>query len=130
MDKKTFEQTAEENMNLWLKFLKKKDIESMVEMYTEPCLFLPTFSDEIITDRKGVKDYFEHFMAKDPEGELVSEDGGKKLTDSIYVSGAKYNFNIPDGVVNARYDMTWVKENGKWMISVHHSSLLPKPEGH
>lgn len=127
---KNVEEIMRENINLWFRLLKEKNIEAMTDLYAEPCLFLPTLSDKVITDKKGVREYFEHFMALDPKGKLVSNDKGGALTDGIYVSGAKYDFETPGGVVNARYDMTWVRENGKWLIRVHHSSPVPKPENH
>lgn len=83
MEQNTFEQISKENMDLWFKLLKEKNIEEMVELYAEPCSFLPTFSDKIITDKKGVREYFEHFMVKDPEGKLVSNDEGKALTTAF-----------------------------------------------
>jgi hypothetical protein len=130
MEQKTFEQVLKENMDLWFKLLKEKNIEAMVELYAERCSFLPTFSDKIITDKQGVREYFEHFMSMSPEGKLVSEDTGEELAEGVYSSSAFYDFDTPNGVVNARFDMTWVKKDGKWVIKVHHSSVVPKTQSH
>ncbi len=86
----------------------------------EKCTLLPTFSDEIITDRAGVRKYFEHFMAKNPEGTIVSKEKGKRLADSLYYSVNNYDFvtKYKDGgattmhITHARYDFIWIKIGG------------------
>jgi hypothetical protein len=124
---KTFEQISKEFMDEWYLVLKEGNPEKMAELYTEPCTFFPTLSDKVITDRVGVRDYFEHFMAMNPSGVSVSKDTGGELAEGVYAIGVKYDFNLPDGsVVHARNTMDLVTRGGKLMIRTHHSSKDPE----
>lgn len=134
--KKTMEQIARENIDCWFKLLEEKSPEKMSELYAEDCTFLPTYSDEIITDRDGVKKYFELFMAMNPKGTLVSEVKGKDFSSDLYYRAGKYDFTTkPDGsdevkITHARYDYTWIKKDGRWLIQHHQSTDLEGTKKH
>ena len=74
-----------------------------------------------------LQQYFEMFLKKNPIGSIdtfILQNFG-----DICISDGTYTFEL-DGEngresVAARYTYVWKKENGKWMIATHHSSVNP-----
>ena len=77
----------------------------------------------------GARDYFEHFLAKDPIGKVVEEEI-IEINSESYLHAGMYNFELTDkdqrSTVQARFSYLWKKEDKEWKIFHHHSSLRPK----
>ena len=71
------------------------------------------------------RDYFVHFLEKKPDGKILE---GEIFVGNNWAQDAGiYEFRFEDGSkVKARYSFIYVYEDGKWMISHHHSSLMPE----
>jgi len=76
-------------------------------------------------DFESIKDYFVHFLEKKPDGKILE---GEIFVGNNWAQDAGiYEFTFADGgKVKARYSFVYVYENGQWMISHHHSSLMPE----
>ena len=113
--------------NLWDAFLATGDSRLVATRYGEGAVLLPTVSDRVRTDFDGIKDYFDTFLAKDPRGSIV--EGHIRIGDDWATDVGIYEFTMgtTGEVVRARYSYFYEpNESGQWMISHHHSSLMPE----
>ena len=88
---------------------------------------LPTVSNVPRLFGSDIEDYFEHFLQKQPLGEVNQRNvklGCNKITDV-----GVYTFRIIDAgkteYVPARYTFVYENRDGEWLIAHHHSSLMP-----
>lgn len=118
---------AKENFNAWNEALQTKDATIVANMYTDDAIFLPTMSGELKSGKSGAREYFEHFLQKNPFGSII-EDQAHLSGDNIIHAGL-YNFEIGHendrSVVEGRFSFLWVKIGDEWKIEHHHSSLKP-----
>jgi len=111
--------------NLWNDALATGDPATVAKRYSKEGVLLPTLSDVPRNDFEGIKDYFVHFLEKKPTGNILE---GEIFVGNNWAQDAGiYEFTFADGSkVKARYSFVYVYENGEWMISHHHSSLMPE----
>ena len=110
---------------LWNDALQTKDSYIVADRYASGGVLLPTLSDRVRADYDGIVDYFDHFLAGGPYGTII--EGYATVGDGYCEDGGIYEFEFDDGsVVRARYSFVYVWEDGEWMISHHHSSLMPE----
>lgn len=109
----------------WNDALHTLDPATVAKRYAKEGVLLPTLSDVPRTDFEGIKDYFVHFLEKKPDGKILE---GEIFVGNNWAQDAGiYEFTFEDGSkVKARYSFVYVYEDGKWMISHHHSSLMPE----
>ncbi|MBN2363582.1 SgcJ/EcaC family oxidoreductase [candidate division WOR-3 bacterium] len=129
--KDIIKEIAENNSVKWLTSLKTLDPEKVAELYSEDSTFLPTVSGEFKKGKKGARDYFIHFLEKNPAG-TIEEEELHVLSDKFYVHSGHYNFEIDSSsgreIVNARFTFCWrLSDEGNWEIIHHHSSAKPQP---
>ncbi|WAE53628.1 SgcJ/EcaC family oxidoreductase [Stutzerimonas frequens] len=111
----------------WNADVQSGDPQRVVENYTQNSMLLPTVSNTPRETPEAKRDYFKHFLALKPKGEIVSRmimiDCNTALDTGLY------SFRLGDGnTVPARYTFTykWVDEAGEWLITSHHSSAMPQ----
>ncbi|OQD52999.1 DUF4440 domain-containing protein [Streptomyces phaeoluteigriseus] len=115
----------------WNAALRTGDPDEVADLYAENAVLLPTVSNEVRTDRAGIVDYFEHFLANKPVGEKVRTIVNVLDDDSAIDTGV-YAFTLTDPdtgekrVVEARYTYEYEKRDGTWKIVNHHSSAMPE----
>ena len=129
-NKKTPEEIVESNSLTWKNVLESKDLEKIVGLYSSKKVsFLPTFSDQLITDLKGVEGYFAHFFEQNPKV-TFEENDLTFFSENFYTLTGMYSFEVDAkgarNIVHARFTYCWAKEDGVWKIVHHHSSELPK----
>jgi len=128
--KKSLLEIAHENFNKWNQALQTKDAKKVAELYSEDNTFHPTMSGDFKFGREGAEDYFEHFLLKNPFGEVV-EEKIQSLGENSYLHSGLYNFKIWPAekreIAEARFTYVWQKDkDGQWKIIHHHSSAKPK----
>lgn len=110
---------------LWNDALKTGDPAIVAKRYAREGVLLPTLSDVPRTDVEGIKDYFVHFLEKKPTGKIL--EGEIYVGNNWAQDAGIYEFTFQDGSkVKARYSFVYVYEDGQWLISHHHSSLMPQ----
>lgn len=116
---------ARELFETWNKALTTGNPGEVANLYTDDCTFLPTVSPEFKRGKEGAREYFEHFLLKDPKGQIV-EDTAQTLGEGCIVHSGLYNFEVVSqdarGIIRARFTFIW---NSKGEIVHHHSSILP-----
>lgn len=109
----------------WNDALHTLDPATVARRYSREGVLLPTLSDIPRSDFEGIKDYFVHFLEKKPDGKIL--EGDIFVGNNWAQDAGIYEFSFADGSkVKARYSFVYVYEDGKWMISHHHSSLMPE----
>jgi hypothetical protein len=85
-------------------------------------------SDIPRTDFDSIKNYFDTFLQKKPQGEIV--EGYIRTGDGWAQDNGLYEFTMgaTGDVVRARYSFMYVQDekDGKWKIGHHHSSQMPE----
>ena len=123
--------TDEETKKLFYKWndaVANRDSEAVAKRYAKTAVHLPTVSDTPLTDFDSIKDYFDHFLALEPRGEILESytATGPGWCEDVGI----YEFTLgTDGSkVRARYTFVYVHEDGEWKIAHHHSSKMPEEE--
>lgn len=111
---------------LWNDALATGDSRIVAQRYTSDPVLLPTVSDVPRTDFDGVKDYFDAFLLKKPQGEIL--EGFIKMGDGWCSDTGIYEFTMgaTGDKVKGRYSYVYVQEDGVWKIQHHHSSVMPE----
>lgn len=112
--------------SLWNSALATGDSRIVASRYTTSPVLLPTGSDTPRTDFDSVKDYFDAFLLKKPQGEIL--DGNISIGDGWASDTGIYEFTmgVSGDKVKGRYTFLYVQENGLWKIQHHHSSVMPE----
>lgn len=110
--------------DLWNDALPKGS-KTVAKRYSKNSVLLPTLSDVARYDEAGIIDYFDFFLQKEPQGEILE---GEAIAGNGWAQDAGiYEFTFNDGSkARGRYSYVYVWEDGEWKISHHHSSLLPE----
>jgi uncharacterized protein (TIGR02246 family) len=110
---------------LWNGAVKSGKSENVASLYADGSVLLPTLSSEVRLTRDAKVDYFNHFLAKGPEGTIDSRT--IQFGCNFAVDAGLYTFTFKDGSkAQARYTFTYQWTGGTWQISSHHSSLMPE----
>ena len=116
---------ARELFETWNKALTTRNSGEVANLYSDDCTFLPTMSPEFKRGKEGASEYFEHFLIKDPKGQIV-EDSAQTLGEECIIYSGLYNFEVGSQdvreIIRARFTFIW---NSKGEIVHHHSSILP-----
>lgn len=114
----------------WNQSLQTGNPDKVAANYANDALLLPTVSNMPRDTPAEIRDYFVHFLQKRPFGrinERIIKVGCNQALDA-----GLYTFRLTgqDGKVTevpARYTFNYVFQAGKWLISQHHSSMMPEP---
>ena len=111
----------------WNQSLQTGDPNQVVANYAEVSTLLPTLSNKPRLTEADKHDYFQHFLANQPSGRIDSrmiEVGCNYALDTgLYT----FTFATSGEVVGARYTFTYRWDGNQWLITSHHSSLMPSP---
>lgn len=126
----SLQEIARDNFATWAESLQSKDPKQVAELYTEDSVFLPTMAPGVKQGKQEAEEYFEHFLKKNPEGEITQERI-QPMGEGYYSHSGLYIFKVGSNgksdIVPARFTFNWRTEpNGKWRIMTHHSSAEPQ----
>ncbi|MBV8851149.1 MAG: SgcJ/EcaC family oxidoreductase [Methylobacteriaceae bacterium] len=113
----------------WNNSLKTGNPDEVVKNYASDAILLPTVSNKPRLTQDERRDYFVHFLENKPVGEINMRVIKLGCNDAI--DAGIYTFSFGDGPnkgkqVRARYTYTYTLNDGKWLISSHHSSAMPE----
>ena len=123
------EDEIESALTNWLNTLADGNVVAITDLYLENGVLLGTVAKDIKQGHAEIQEYFEMFLKKSPIGSVDSfilQNFG-----NICISDGTYTFEVDSKSgnresVSARYTYVWKKENKKWMIATHHSSINPE----
>lgn len=112
----------------WNQSLKTGDPRKVVDNYALRSILLPTKSDIPRLTPPEKEDYFHHFLENRPTGSIDFrwvEIGCNSAIDSgLYT----FHFAATGEVLHARYTYTYRWDGARWLISSHHSSVMPEAD--
>lgn len=111
----------------WNDSLKTGNPKTVVDNYAERSILLPTVSSGVYLTRDEKETYFRNFLTKKPLGTVTLRQ--IEIGCNTAVDSGLYTFFLgaTGEEVKARYTYTYKWEGGKWLITSHHSSVVPQP---
>jgi uncharacterized protein (TIGR02246 family) len=124
--KATNQQEIASLFDRWNQSLQTGDPHQVVANYAERSILLPTVSNKPRLTPSEKEDYFQDFLKNRPFGKIdfsFIEIGCNSAVDAgLYT----FTFAKTGEVVPARYTYTYRWDGSKWLITSHHSSVLPE----
>jgi uncharacterized protein (TIGR02246 family) len=110
----------------WNASLQTGDPHKVVANYAEDSILLPTLSNQPRLTPSEKEEYFEHFLADEPSGRI--DFRRIYLGCNVAVDAGLYTFTFArtGAVVPARFTYTYRWDGAQWLITSHHSSLMPE----
>lgn len=122
----TTENEIEALFDRWNQSVQSGDPLKVVAHYAERSILLPTFSNKPRLTPAEKEDYFHHFLENRPSGKIdmrIIEIGCNTAVDSgLYT----FIFAKTGAILSGRYTFTYRWDGSKWLITSHHSSLMPE----
>ena len=110
----------------WNQSLQTGDPHKVVANDADRSILLPTVSNKPRLTSAEREDYFHHFLENCPSGTIdlrFVEIGCNTAVDAgLYT----FTFARTGTVVSGRYTYTYHWDGSKWLISSHHSSVMPE----
>ena len=111
---------------LWNDALATGDSDIVAMRYSKNAVLLPTVSDTPRTDYDSIKDYFDTFLQKKPQGVILESHAMVGTNWAKDVGIYEFTMGADGSKVKARYSFVYVYEDDQWKISHHHSSIMPE----
>ncbi|MCZ2495759.1 SgcJ/EcaC family oxidoreductase [Xylophilus sp. Kf1] len=119
--------TARQIENLfdeWNQAVQSGEPQRVVALYADRSTLLATLSAEPRITRQQKIDYFEKFLLLKPVARL--DTASVRIDCHMAFNTGLYTFTLGDGKsIQARYTFTYANDQGGWLITSHHSSLMP-----
>jgi uncharacterized protein (TIGR02246 family) len=112
----------------WNESLETGDPHKVAANYAEDAILLPTVSNQPKLTPAEIEEYFEHFLPEQPSGKVDLRR--IYLGCNVAVDAGLYTFTFgrTGQVVPARYTFTYRWDGEQWLITSHHSSVMPEQE--
>ena len=111
-------------LNSWQQHLNEKKLSGVLKLYNTSCVLIPTFSSEILTDHKQIKEYFVKVIEVQ-KGKVEFQQNSiseKQVAENMYLISGKYFFHLMGKEkIPARFSFL-VNPLSKHPILHHHSS--------
>jgi uncharacterized protein (TIGR02246 family) len=126
MTQKIDEAAVRSLFGVWNNALATLDSDAVAMCYAKEAVLLPTVSDTPRTDYNSIKNYFDTFLLRKPQGKII--DSFVTIGEGFAKDVGVYEFTMGDdgSKVKGRYSFVYVFEDGRWKISHHHSSMMPE----
>ena len=126
--KVTNEQEVAALFDRWNHSLQTGDPRQVVANYAAHSILLPTVSNKPRLTAAEKEDYFQTFLQKKPSGKIdfrFIEIGCNTALDSgLYT----FTFGATGAQAEARYTYTYKWDGHQWLITSHHSSVMPESQ--
>lgn len=109
----------------WNASLESGDPRTVAANYAEDAILLPTVSEQPKLSPAEIEEYFEHFLSDAPSGKVDLRR--IYLGCNVAVDAGLYTFTFAKTgqMIPARYVFTYRWDGERWLITSHHSSVLP-----
>ena len=109
----------------WNRALQTRDPKQVAALYERNGILLPTVSNKVRHNHAEIEDYFTHFLAKGPTGNI--DESNVRTFGQLAINSGIYTFTFDDGVTaQARFTFVYRWHGDHWLIAEHHSSLMPE----
>jgi uncharacterized protein (TIGR02246 family) len=110
----------------WNRSLQTGDAHKVVANYAERSILLPTLSNKPRTTPAEMEDYFHHFLENKPSGRIDFSWIEIGCNSAIDAGLYTFTFATTGAQVKARYTYTYKWDGSQWLITSHHSSVMPE----
>ncbi|MDP1766929.1 MAG: nuclear transport factor 2 family protein [Methylotenera sp.] len=123
--------SANDLLHLWVSCVNQGDIQSLLGLYSEQAILIPTFSNRMLSSKAALKSYFEMLASKEHLSISLHENTllTQPITASIHTISGIYNwrFAVDSEVLNfeARFNYLLDLTNESPILH-HHSSQIPR----
>ena len=110
----------------WNEALVSGDVKKVVANYATRSILLPTVSNKPRLTPEEKEDYFQHFLENRPSGKIdmryIEVGCNSALDAGLYT----FTFAKTGQHVSGRYSYTYHWDGKDWLITSHHSSMMPE----
>ena len=110
----------------WNEALVSGDVKKVVANYATRSILLPTVSNKPRLTPEEKEDYFQHFLENRPSGKIdmryIEVGCNSALDAGLYT----FIFAKTGQHVSGRYSYTYHWDGKDWLITSHHSSMMPE----
>jgi hypothetical protein len=110
----------------WNQSLQTGDPHKVVANYAERSILLPTVSNKPRLTPAEKEDYFHHFLQNRPFGKIALRFVEIGCNTAVDAGLYTFTFAKTGAVVPGRYSYTYRWDGSKWLITSHHSSVMPE----
>lgn len=118
-------------LDKWIQLVNNGDIESLLNLYDNEAILIPTFSNGILNTPEKLRGYFEELGSREELSVSVNEKYlvVQELQNQIFALGGIYDwrFNVEGEVQNFEARFSYLIDLSKSSpILHHHSSQVPR----
>jgi hypothetical protein len=124
--KKTSEAEIASLFDRWNKSLQTGEPSKVVANYAERSILLPTVSDKHRVTQAEKEDYFSYFLKNKPVGKIDFRHIDIGCNTAVDAGLYTFTFKKTGAIVSGRYSYTYRWNGVKWLITSHHSSVMPE----
>jgi uncharacterized protein (TIGR02246 family) len=124
--KQTSEQEIAALFDRWNQSLQTGDPNKVVANYAENSILLPTVSNKPRLTPAEKEDYFHHFLEKKPSGKIDMRTIELGCNTAVDAGLYTFTFAKTGESVSGRYSYTYRWNGEQWLITSHHSSVMPE----
>ncbi len=124
--KATNEQEISALFDRWNRSLRTGDAHKVVANYAERSVLLPTVSNKPRLTAAEKEDYFHHFLENQPVGKIDSRTIEIGCNAAVDAGLYTFTYGTTGAQVKARYTYTYKWDGKQWLITSHHSSVMPE----
>jgi uncharacterized protein (TIGR02246 family) len=110
----------------WNQSLLSGDPKKVVANYASHSILLPTVSNKPRLTPEEKEDYFLHFLEKKPSGKIDMNYIEINCNTALDVGLYTFTFAKTGQKVSGRYSFTYRWDGKNWLITSHHSSVMPE----
>jgi uncharacterized protein (TIGR02246 family) len=126
--KPTSEQEIATLFDRWNQSLQTGDPHAVAANYAAQSILLPTVSNQPRLTLEEKEDYFRHFLADGPSGQIDLRRIYIGCNSAVDAGLYTFTFARTGAVVHARYTYTYRWDGARWLITSHHSSAMPEKQ--
>ena len=120
-----------EALDLWVSLVNALEVDDLLALYHEDAVLLPPFSNDLLTDKEGIRGYFEELVTQQEIEVSVDENSmvAQSLSDGLHsLSGIyRWRFKKSDDALTFEARFTFILDLSRPSpILHHHSSQLPR----
>lgn len=118
-------------LNNWLEFVKKRDLEKVLSLYSEEAVLIPTFSNRMLDSPSKIRDYFEKLTSRRELSVSLHENTIRiqKISETMHAVSGIYlwRLTMEDELLSFEARFSFILDvNSKSPILHHHSSQIPR----
>ena len=119
-----------EILNSWSENFNKANLSGILNLYDPSSILIPTFSPEILSCRREIKEYFTKLIEGKNSSVEIQLDSifEQEITESIFLMSGNYVFKLEKNKkIQARFSFI-VNTTSANPIKHHHSSAITKTD--